>query len=259
MSSGLRHLMAVAVCGVFLGCSPAIAQNNQIDIEQFDSWIFNQHGSEDDARDALNARIDLKIRRIEQSVTLSDPQERALRLAAQGDVNRFFNRVAHARSEFQQLGVDQNDVGEAFQLAQPLQQELVSGLFGRDSLFSKVLRASLDPEQREELQRREEIRSRQQFETHVKSYVSQLEMQLPMTAAQRERLVALATEKVTEANPESTHFYHLLRYHISQLPDEETEKVFDAGQLRVFRKIQAQNAAMAPFLRQQGLLNGAGE
>lgn len=256
----LPRLVALLACSVLLGASPAfspilVAQDFEIGVDQFDSWIFNEHGNADSARKALESRIGLKIRRVEQSLMLNEDQKNHLRLAGQGDIKRFFTRVAHARNKFRDLALNQNNVNEAFMLARPLQQELRSGLLEDGSLFAKVLWTTLDSEQRELFKRSEENRRRQQIEAHAKNYVAQLEMQLPMTANQRDQMVTLATAKLTKANPESQYFIHLMHYHMSKLPEEALDEVFDAAQLKVLRRLQARHAGMAPFLRQQGLLD----
>lgn len=253
--SALPRLMAGVVFSLLFGPLLTFAQGFQMGIEQFDSWIFEQHGNENGAREALESKIDLEIRRIEQSLVLSEDQKNRVRLGGRGDIKRFFNRVAHARNEFRELELDQNNINEAYQLAMPLQQELAVGLFEDGSLFAKVLRTTLAAEQRQLLQERESSRRKQTIEAYAKSYVTQLEMQLPMTAAQRDQLLALANEKIGKVTPDSLHLIHLMQYHMSQLPEEELEEIFDAGQLNVFRKVKARHAAMAPFLRQQGLLD----
>lgn len=249
-------LFFASLCGPSRGEAQVFVEGElQIDVDQFDSWVFNQYGNASSARESLEARIGIKIRRLEQSLTLREDQKKRLQLAGQGDINRFFNRVAQARSEFRQLVVDRNNLNDAYQLAAPLQQELTTGLFEDGSLFAKVLRGTLEPEQRERLEKHEQERRQRQLENHAKSFVGQLETQIPLTAVQRERLVALTVERAGNANPDSPYFVYVLNYHLSQLPEEEMEGVLDAGQLRVFRKVQAQHAGMAPFLRQQGLLD----
>lgn len=257
-------VLAVLICMALGDPSRSDAQvffagGARIDVGQFDSWVFNQYGNASIARESMEARVGIKIRRIEQALTLREEQKKRLQLAGQGDITRFFNRVAHARSEFRELMANQDDLNDAFQLAAPLQQELTEGLFGDGSLFAKVLRGTLDSQQRESLEKREQERKQQQLENHVKSYVSQLETRIPLTAVQRERLVALTTEQARGADPESPHFIYLLNYRLSQLADEDMEGVLDEGQLRVFRKVQAQHAGLAPFLRQHGLLDDLDE
>lgn len=253
--TGLAVFLAAAA---MLTESRAFAQNG-ISLAQFDSFIFQQQGVGELTRERLESSIDLQVRRIQQSTQLRDEQKQQLRLAGQGDIQHFFNRVVAARQQFQALDPAKADFREAYEIAAPLQMELMRGLFGEDSMFAKVVRTTLDKEQLEAHQEQEAIRRHQEKEANVRMYISSMEANLPITAAQREALVQLASAQLGELRPNSRLHMQLVAYRLFTIPDEKMAEIFDAGQMAAFRKMRSRMGDVEQILRQQGVLDDDAE
>lgn len=235
------------------------AQNFQIDIAQFDSWIFSGVGNANTAPQILDGRVQMEIDRIGFSTPLREPQIAKLRFAAKGDIKRFYDDVDEARREFhafQERGdVGQENVNELYQLASPLAQRLNQGLFGKDSLFQKVARNSVDQNQAEQLRAREERQHKLKCDVAIHAFIATLGWRVPMMHSQREALTDLMKANVTLSDPGNPSVHYLLLYEISELPQAELKAIFDEAQYKALEKNFAQGIMMKPNLKQMGLLD----
>ncbi|TWU17924.1 hypothetical protein [Allorhodopirellula heiligendammensis] len=235
----------------------ASAQNFEIDITQFDSWIFSNLGNTDNARQTLADRAEMEIDRMSLSTPLRDDQIKKLRFAATGDIKRFYDDVDQAHREFyamQKAGeIGQENVNELYQLAAPLMQRLNNGLFGETSLLKKVARGCVDKEQAAVLREREERRRKLKSEIAITSYVATLGRQIPMTQTQRADLMTLLTENVQLSDPNHQYISYLLMYEMSKLPKLKT--ILDDAQYKAIEKNFQRGVMMKATLKDAGLLD----
>jgi hypothetical protein len=229
-----------------------------IGMEQFDMWIFQGlPGRGTGAREALESRVDLEILRISQAITLDDPQTDHLKLAGHGDIKRFFDRVEKARRQFLaiQNRLDRNNLNEAYQLAAPLQQELTVGLFGPKSLLQKTIASTLNEQQLAAWEKEQGRTDQLRAERAVKLFIAQMQRQVPMTNAQRTQLAELIVAKAKSIRVNDQYTQYLLQYHLSEVPREELENLFDPNQMKAIDRSIQQGRAMVNMLKQRGLLN----
>lgn len=246
----------LAVIGLaLLAATPAAAQPAQIGIEQFERWIF-QNSNAEQARMTFASKIELEITRIEQATTLLEAQKERIRLAGQGDLKRFYDRVEKVRREFRAMeqGLNQNNVNEVHQLTLPLQAEVRRGLFGPGSLLQKVVAATLDEQQLEIMRLEAERQQKLKMENAVMVYLTQLGRLIPMTAAQRQALLDLALANMKSFNVDDRYANYLVRYRLSMIPIAEFEPIFDEAQLTSLQKNLQQGQALKQMLQQQGAL-----
>jgi len=251
----IKHVIRLIVCVVWL--TPyASAQPMQIGIEQFERWIF-QNSNAQQARVVLEQKIEMEITRIEQATVLEESQKERIRLAGKGDIKRFYDRVDTVCKQFQELekNLNRNNINEVFQLTQPLQQELNRGLFGRTSLFHKVVASAVNNEQSETMKTEAKRRQRLKMENVAKIFVAQLGRQMPMTAKQRNEVLSIALANLGSFDADERSSLYLVPYRLSELPKETFESIFDETQLKAFNKTLEQGKAMKGFLKQQGLLD----
>lgn len=251
-----KHLVALLLG--LLCAGSALAQNPAIGIEQFDMWIFQgSPGRGQVARKALDSRVDQEILRISQLITLDDAQTSHLKLAGQGDVKRFFDRVEKARRQFLaiQPRLERNNMNNAFQLAMPLQQELTAGLFGPKSLLQKSIASTLDEQQMEVWQREIERTDRLRAERAVKVFIAKLQRQVPMTSVQRTTLTELLLAEVKPIRNNDQYSTYLIKYHLSEVPRETYEAIFDEIQMKAINQSIRQGRAKKAMLKQRGLLD----
>ena len=122
---------------------PAMIFNLQdavIGRENFDRWVFGDGVGEVARRDRLNSLIWRKVDAVSRKRALTAAEESKLRLAALGDIKRFFDRVEDRRRKFEAARTQFN-TGMAFlNSIEPLGKEFEDGPFGEGSLFAKTLR-----------------------------------------------------------------------------------------------------------------------
>ncbi|MFG0266363.1 MAG: hypothetical protein ACF8AM_14625 [Rhodopirellula sp. JB055] len=261
---GWFGLFSAILFGTLGAVTPArcLAQN-QIDLNQFDSWIFQRHGRDEArCRSTLKKEIELQFVRIEQSTPLTERQKDALRLAGQGDIKRFFDRVNDARETFLKMESkdDNQNINEAYQLASPLQQELTRGLFGEGSLMQKVTRYVMTEEQATELEERQLKQFRAQVEAQSKVFLATVGRGMALTAKQQRRLQehfrnkAQQIQKVLSKDQQPGLQQYVFYIWISELSDEEDISFLDEEQLQVIEKLAERARAVRPMLKQQGFI-----
>ncbi|WDQ18041.1 hypothetical protein [Rhodopirellula sp. P2] len=261
---GWVGLFAAILLGSLGGMAPTrcVAQN-QIDLPQFDSWIFQRHGRDEArCRTGLKKEIELQFVRIEQSTPLTESQKDALRLAGQGDIKRFFDRVNDAREKFLQMEQKNGnqDINEAYQLASPLQQELTQGLFGNGSLIQKVTRYVMTEDQASELEELEIKQYRAKLEGSSKVFLATLGRGAALTAKQQRQLHELFQKKIQQiqelptGNNQVALQHYLLSIWIGEITEKEAERILDPEQIQIVERLAERAKGVRQMLLQQGLI-----
>jgi hypothetical protein len=114
--------------------------NSVLKRENFDRWVFSDGVFEVGPRQHLDALVRQRIESFSRTHALTAAQEAKLRLAGQGDIKRFLDRVEARRREFEAARMDLNLGMQFLATLGPLRQEFEEGPFGDGSLFAKTLR-----------------------------------------------------------------------------------------------------------------------
>lgn len=261
MPAAVAALASVAGAAVaqelMLRVEPAVPPAFVVDERQFDSIIFNNAGTAASAREELEAQVEARIGDVERYCDLSDEQEDRIRLAARGDMERFFARVDQKRDEMQGRSFEPDKINEAFQELRPLQQEYTAGLLGEGSLLSKATARILDPEQAARYG--EVVRERRafQYQVNIDMFVARMGTLLGLTAAQRDRFAEAIREgtPVPRLLPENNPYISfLIASRVAELSEDAIRPIFDDAQWDVLRPFLDQAAQMMPALRAQGLI-----
>ncbi|TWT37112.1 hypothetical protein KOR34_20590 [Posidoniimonas corsicana] len=205
MISSLRWSIALALTAVVLAPTARGEDDGWVDIveepkqqndwivqpEQFDNWVFQTAQSVEGQRDVFGNKLDLALEQLGQSCTLTEAQELKLRLAGQMEIERYFQRYNQVKDHYIKTKPGQDEFNEVWQMIQPLQQAAQAGLFGADSLVSRVARGTLDPEQLAAHRRLQNQRRAYRYRALIQAYVMMLEEHLPLTTRQREGLIGL--------------------------------------------------------------------
>lgn len=261
---GWVGLLASILLGTLGGITPTrcVAQN-QIDLAQFDSWIFQRHGRDEArCRSGLKKEIELQFVRIEQSTPLTESQKDALRLAGQGDIKRFFDRVNKAREAFLMMEQknDNQNINEAYQLASSLQQELSQGLFGDGSLVQKVTRYVMTDDQSNELEQRQIEQHRAMLEASSKVFLAMLGRGMALTAKQQRQLHGIFRKRIQQIQelPQGKNQASLQRYlpivWLDEMTEEETSSIFDPEQIQSVEKLAERVKGIRPMLIEEELI-----
>src|SRR5262249_12476377 len=116
-------------------------QTVQFSPEQVDQWIFNRWGGSAATKDRLTADLALRVDDIDRACVITPVQKKKLTLAGQGDIKRYYDRVDELKQKYAGGGASsKTNANTIWQDMQPLQIELLGGLFGPGSIFVKTIR-----------------------------------------------------------------------------------------------------------------------
>jgi hypothetical protein len=105
----------------------------------FDNWVFGNMNSEALRREWLVSVLDQRLSRLVEQHGLTESQLAKLRIAAGGDVKRFYAEVATARAAYDAARSELPRAFAALQEAVPLNERFQLGPFDEGSLFAKTL------------------------------------------------------------------------------------------------------------------------
>ncbi len=239
-----------------------LAQANtfQMTEQQFDSWVFQDVGSRDEALKRVDAALQTQFKLLEQTGDFTAAQRAKLELAGQCDIQRFLDEVAAQRRKTKMGMIPQEQLNEVWQLIQPLNQKYTRGLNGRGSTFQKTIRTTLTPEQFARYQVLEQERQQRRYAAVVRTSIATLEASLPLTMEQRERFFNIV---ITETKPPvgvGQPYYQtmMVMFQISKIPEDKLRPVFNEVEWKVLGEVMRQCKQYEQMFIQQGMLE-AGE
>jgi hypothetical protein len=234
---------------------PAVAKMQMANVEQqVDQWVFNRFGGAAPARTKIESALLLRIDDVDRVCAVSESQKQKLRLAGQGDIKRFFDRVAEIKRKAAdgQSNPNQN----IWQEIQPMQVELNTGLFGDESLFGKTIKRTLDREQAARyeglLEKRRQVRHR----ATVEWFVVHVDKALGLTDQQRTQFIELLVTLVPPPRKFGQSDYWYLMLQTGRVPEDKIKPIFDAPQWRLLSRQFTQAKGMEPWLKQTGVIAG---
>lgn len=249
-----RDVFTIFAVALFIAvaspCTPARAQINDTLIEQI---VFQQQRNPSGARKHLADLLEQRIEDVHRECKLTDEQKDSLRLAGQGDINRFFDHYEAVKASVKELGQGQLN-NEIQQQILPLQRKLQNGLHDEKSLFYKSLRNTLNPEQYKQYIETDRKRDEYRWRARVEIAVAILEQSVPFNSVQREALIQLLMKETKVTTGSTPYDFYVIQYQASRIPDKKLTAILDKTQWAVIEKVFAQGRMMEPFLKQQGLL-----
>jgi hypothetical protein len=228
-------------------------------------WLFGGGRNADAARTRLESLLALEIDRLdkqctttdaqEQKVALSEAQKKKLRLAGQGDIKRFFDKVAEKKRKFDLLKNDQQRIGEIFQEIQPLQNTFNAGIFGDGSFYSKTVKNTLNQDQAERYAKVLRDRDLFRYRARVDLVVSMLDNSVGFSAAQRKEFVKLLLEETKPPKHFGQYDTQVVLLQAARLPEGKIKPIFDEAQWRILNRQLTQAKGMEVFLKRNGFLD----
>lgn len=236
--------------------APAEVQVAAVPMKQFDQWVFghgNNHGAKS-TKKRLESLLTLHVDSISQICDLSEAQNQKLILAGHGDIKRFYDSVNKVRVKFLAMRNDQNQRNQIWQITQPLQMKLNAGIFDEKSLFHKVRKRLLKPEQVTKYEEVESERRRFRYEASVGMAVSKIEQGMPLRDEQRNQLLKLLLEETRPPKIFGQHDYYVVMFQASKIPEKKLRPIFDDAQWRALSKQLNQVKGMGEFLKKNNIL-----
>lgn len=261
MKNVRRPLYSLLIAAFFLISTGkvATAQDFVLDASTFDSWLLSSTGAyvgnnPRGIEGVLKDEAKMKIALLEMSCELTDDQRLRLELAALDDSTDFIVKVNTLKKELVGKTFPQNDISAPYQRIQELGIELQGGLYGDDSLFRKVYRSVLTPEQLEAAEKAERERRQRRHEASIGMLITGLEQFTPMTATQRDELRKLLLEHSKPATRSSQYDRYMLLYQISTVPEDKLKALLDEAQWKSLAPALRNGKAYKQMLEMQGLL-----
>ena len=160
------------------------------------SWGFGGR-SRSQVEEQLTFDSKQRVALLDRLCSLDDAQQQKLSRAADTDVCRFFREVdsIERKVETMDLGDNNRNINEVFQVISPIQTKLREGLFAEQSLFQKVVRSTLTDQQQSLYEAEMEKNRRRRWTVMTRSNLADIERSMPLVADQREKLLELMEEQ----------------------------------------------------------------
>jgi hypothetical protein len=220
---------------------------------QFDQWAFNANDSSN-AFSQLDSQLKLRIEAIDRASKLSDAQKRKIQLAGARDVKRFRDRYEEMKRKYENTSHPQNDITKIHQEIQTLQTEWRSGVLGNTSLFAKVARSVLEPEQSESSDQADAERKKFYFKARVEATIATLENSVAITSAQRADLQKLLLAETRPPKEFGQYDQYVVLLQAAQFPQQKLRAIFDDPQFEALQPLFEQAKRLEPTLHEQGVL-----
>lgn len=235
----------------------------QLEEQQLFSWAFENQTSIASARQRATDLLEGQIDFVAVIGDVTPQQRNRLLLAGQGDISRFFAYAERIIAEQPRGNMDQEEWQKVWQTLSPIRERFAQGLTGRGSLFEKTIRSTLSSEQWEAYQQLVEQRDRRNYRALVAAAVAELEIKVPLTRKQRERLIETVSTQTAPPKTKLNNYmqYMFVMYRMSKMKDEDLRPIFDDVEFRTMKNILRQAEGYAAQFEQQerggvgGLLN----
>jgi hypothetical protein len=220
---------------------------------QFDQWAFNAPDSSL-VFEQLDSQVKLRMEAIDRASKLTDDQKRKILLAGARDIKRFRDRYEEMKRKYENTAHPQNDVNKIHQEIQTLQTEWRAGLLGNSSLFAKVIRSVLEPEQSETSEQAEAERQRFYFAAKLQATIATLENTVPLTSRQRADLQKLLLAETRPPKEFGQYDQYVIWLQAARLPEAKLRAILDEPQFEALQPLFQTANRLEPTLKQQGLL-----
>lgn len=226
-----------------------------VEESNFDQWVFQGSRNAAAGRERINSHLKMKLDELIRVCGLTEDQQKKLRLAARGDMKRFFDEVEEVRRKFLKVRNDQNAFNNLWQEIQPLQQQQAKGLFGDTSLFAKTIRRTLTDEQQAKYQNVVEDRRKFRYRAAIEVALHTLANTVALQHDQHEAVLKLVIEETRPPNVFGQHDHSAVMYEMSKLPAAKLKPLLDERQWKLLQQQFNQARGMEGFLIQNGIID----
>ncbi len=234
----------------------APVNNFMIGDQNFEHSIFGTYLTVDVARARFHLRFESLADEFERVCGLTAAQKAKIRLAAEGDIKRFFESVDAKRKEFQVAKTDMQKYQDFYQSVTPLRLAFQQGLLGDESLVARTLKTTLDADQ---TARYKDVgRERRAFRNaaRLELSVGLLDQVLGLNADQRRQVRKILREKTKPTLNSGNMDYYSLLFQLSRLPEETLKPIFRESQWQILSSRFLNVRGMELYLSKNGGLPG---
>ena len=237
-----------------------IVQANGIAIQvgQFDQMVFGMDGNRGQKR--VDALIEQKIRELSRIYVLSDEKLNKLKLAARVDRVRFDTEVDQLRRRYEAAGDNIDQIVTISNEAAILRRKQFD-LIGNDSFFAKAAKRILadatlktarfpsanDPKSNLQNQAHRHI-------SNIESAIGDVNRRVSLQDSQKQAIAELLLKETRPAKVFGDFDDILVKYRLSQLPEDKLKPLFDEKQWPRVRQVLDGFLEFRPSLVRRGLI-----
>jgi hypothetical protein len=225
-------------------------------LDQVDQWVFGRMGGTSEARGRLESALAIRIDDVERACGISEAQKKKLKVAGQGDIKRFYDRVEDVKRKFVRMSTGLEPNVNIWQDVQPMQNEIYIGLFGDDSMLHKTIQKTLSDEQRARYDALIAQRTQERRHATIELFIGHLDKALGLTDDQRTRLTSLFEREIPPPLKMGQADYWYFMFRTSKLPESTLKPIFDAPQWRLLSRQFPQAQGMEQWLKNAGVIAG---
>jgi hypothetical protein len=232
----------------------AVLPRVQLDEQGFLRILFSGPKSINAVRAVLEFRLEQQLEVIGRECELTPKQIATLRLAGQGDIKRFLDRVNEVCARFQLAQGDRNQINSLLRESKWLQVALANGVSGDGSLFAKASVRVISREQRAHAAKYRFERERTRHREAIAETVSKLSRSMSLTNDQRQRFVSVLAAETRPPEKSGDSRIAYVMFQAARLPRSMLEPVFDEDQRRLLWKLLESYENIEEFLKDDGFV-----
>jgi hypothetical protein len=188
-------------------------------------------------RERLQVLLRERIEQVAQTTTVSEGQKQKLRLAGEGDIQHFLDRVEQLKTKAQSdEGLDWPKVRTE---TAPLRAAFHGRAFGGDSLFAKTLKTMLTPEQITRFQHFDDERRQFQHRAGVHMTVLRLSTALGLSDEQWRRLEATLLKETRPSRISGSvlpaRYFGIVYFQMRGISPEKLQPIFEPWQWQILK------------------------
>jgi hypothetical protein len=207
---------------------------------QFDAQLLGPAQSMGAVGQQLRRVLNIQIARLNLDYSLTDAQKKKLFVAGEGDIKRFFDRMAELKTKFETAKYDRTQLIACLQAARRMRADSRGTIFGAGSLLDKTLVTTATAEQKakgEEAQRLREIAAHRAAVANTMKWLDQV---LLLGEDQRRRLEQLVLAASRPQPGSGLSGPASILFQLTKLPSEQLKAVLRDDQ---WRRLERQLAA----------------
>jgi hypothetical protein len=221
---------------------------------QFDVMVFGR-GNAEEARRRLESRLKSRIEQIDRACALSPEQRNKLAVAGRGDIKRAFARLDELKKQLSADPQDGRKQRQVFADLIPYRQSMTEmDCFGDGSLFSKVLKNTLTPEQLAAQQKAIKDASVAHHRATISWVVRSIDTWLQLSPDQHRKFEDLLLAETRPPRKWGEYDYYGLMCQAAKLSEKKLKPIFNDDQWGKLQKQLAEALRIEKMLRTEGFL-----
>jgi hypothetical protein len=221
-------------------------------VQAINGWKQHEFGGTADPRSHLEKLLELQLASLRKDCDLSDHQQKKLRLAGQGDIKRFLDRLQELAGG---PGVPGHDVSDdVLGDLQALAPKLKAGFFIEGSLFLKVLATTLSSDQLAQRVRGIQNRNARRYAEAVRQWIGPIGNMFDLRSKQSDELARLIIRETSPPLRFGQSDYTMVMYQMAIVPEAQIRAVVTERQWKEMRGPLAIWAKSQANLKESGFV-----